>query len=75
MQIELSVSGFHDAKRAERQRNLVQVLTILSRSHDQDWWIWAVCHGRQEHAHGLKRADGTPAACPVHGCEILAAAS
>ena len=73
IQLELTVSGYHDAKRAERQRLLVQVLTILSKSHDQDWWIWCEAFGRQEHAHGLKRADGKPAACPVHGCEILEA--
>lgn len=71
IQVELSVPEFHDAKRVERQRHLAQLLAILGRSHDEDWYRWTLCHARQEHLHGSRRKDGSPAACPVHGCTIL----
>lgn len=71
MQIELGVRDYLDAKQVERERALSDVLRALARSHNTDWWKWCDAASRGEHAHDLRRADGSPAACPVRGCTEL----
>lgn len=70
-QLELTVSEYHDAKRAERQRTLVQLLTALTAAHKDPWYVWVKNRQDRVHDHHARRVDGKPAACPVPGCRAV----
>lgn len=76
IQLELTVPEYHDAQRVARQRAGAQFAAEMKRVRETlprppDWYIWILKRQRGEHDHGLKRADGSRAACPVHGCDIV----
>lgn len=37
------------------------------------WGEWHTKRAQGEHAHGMTRPDGKPAACPVWGCRAVEA--
>lgn len=45
-----------------------EVVALLGRSRSEDWYRWVLAKARGEHLHDARRDDGSPAACPVHGC-------
>jgi hypothetical protein len=73
MQLELTVPEFHNAKAADRQRLLVMLRRLLDQAWQgrEHWYLWILAYGAQDHDHNLRRADGTPADCPVYGCDAV----
>lgn len=73
VQLELTVPEYHQAKRAERQRNAAQLHAMLKEAERTrpDWYQWILDRRDGVHNHGLKRANGKRAACPVRGCDIV----
>lgn len=73
MQLELTVPEYHEAQRASRQRLSAQLTVELRRAAErkEDWYVWVVKRQQGVHDHGLKRADGSRACCPVYGCDIV----
>ncbi len=72
-QLELTVGQYDEAKRAERQRLLAQLLKLTAEARDRGeaWYVWVAKRRAGEHDHELRRADGSPAACPVYGCHAV----
>jgi hypothetical protein len=69
----MTVGEYHEAQRANRQRMLAQLLAELVRAREQrpDWYVWIEKRRAGVHDHGLKRADGSRACCPVDGCDVV----
>jgi hypothetical protein len=44
IQLELNVSEYHDAMRAERRRNLAAALAMLERArrNGDEWYVWVL---------------------------------
>lgn len=70
-QLELTPAEYAEAKRVERRRLLEELLAELRyRRHRKEPWIdWLDKRRRGEHDHQAVREDGSPAACPVPGCD------
>lgn len=73
-QLELTVPQFKNAGAVARARVCTALLRQLREAWfaRADWYLWVLSYGAQDHVHDLKRADGSPAACPVRGCDAVA---
>lgn len=70
LQLELNPGEYHDAKKRERQRILLQLERELERAynHRAPWYMWILWRRNGEHHHGLYNEKSEPVACPVPGC-------